>query len=650
MTAAVRRALVAALVSGAFAALLLAAAYASRPGLDFGMDGPLPDFISGIYAPERDQTGTFAWSSSRVLIDLAGIDRQVAWTCAIRFRGARGGGLPQPVVDARVDGQHVASIPATNDFQDLGLHLPAVSAAGSTVDLEIGPTFVPGGADRRELGAQIDRLACRPAHAVVRPPSNALALASVAAGAFAAALALLGLSLTSAVAAAVVISFGQTAMLVIGAGIYGRYPAVLPWTAAWIGGIAFLIGAAAEILRGRRLSSTSRFVVACSASALYLKVIGLLHPAKPVVDALFHAHRFDGVLAGADGYFFTQSMPDGVTFPYAIGLYLFAAPWAWLTTDHVALVRIVTATADVMAGALLYPVVLAAWGDRRAAAFAAVLYLLVPLPFVVLGNANLTNIFGQSVALVVMAAAVAWRLDFGRPLALVGLTALITLALCSHVSTVATLPATLGVFVVLNWWRGDRAARQTSLAIVVATAVALLASWLIYYRHFMDVYRVAFTRMFAEDAGVGREAATEAVKGYMTYGERVVDLVQQALANAGWPLLVLAAVGAWSLWRRGTRDRLLNAVTAWATVWLVFSLSTVFAGVDREYVRYAAEFLGRINLATVPMLAILAARGAALAWEPGDIPLRRALQWATVALLVATLVLAVGAWTGWLLR
>ncbi len=35
---------------------------------------------------------------------------------------------------------------------------------------------------------------------------------------------------------------------------------------------------------------------------------------------------------------------------------------------------------------------------------------------------------------------------------------------------------------------------------------------------------------------------------------------------------------------------------------MVFSASTVFARVGDEYVRYAAEFLGRINLATLPLL------------------------------------------------
>ena len=108
---------------------------------------------------------------------------------------------------------------------------------------------------------------------------------------------------------------------------------------------------------------------------------------------------------------------------------------------------------------------------------------------------------------------------------------------------------------------------------------------------------------------------TELAKGYMTRGERVVNLLDQAVGSAGWPLLILAGIGAWRVWRRGTRDRLTSALLAWAIVWVVFSASTVFSKVDQEYVRYAAEFLGRINLATMPLLAILAGYGAAAGWD-----------------------------------
>ncbi len=48
----------------------------------------------------------------------------------------------------------------------------------------------------------------------------------------------------------------------------------------------------------RHLFAASRWVLAFSAGALYLKLAALLHPSKPLVDALFHAHRLEWVLGG----------------------------------------------------------------------------------------------------------------------------------------------------------------------------------------------------------------------------------------------------------------------------------------------------------------------------------------------------------------
>jgi hypothetical protein len=187
--------------------------------------------------------------------------------------------------------------------------------------------------------------------------------------------------------------------------------------------------------------------------------------------------------------------------PYAIGLYVFAWPWTWLVSDHVAVIRAVAAIADVAAGALLYPMLARAWANRRAAVLAVLFYQLAPLGYAVLGNANLTNLFGQSVALVVVAAAVSWKLNLRRVLSLLGFTAIVTWAFCSHVSTITTLLATLGLLVVFYWWRGDADRKRSAAAIVVSVAAALVVSWLIYYREFSDEIAGAFSRMFSGGAG-----------------------------------------------------------------------------------------------------------------------------------------------------
>jgi hypothetical protein len=100
--------------------------------------------------------------------------------------------------------------------------------------------------------------------------------------------------------------------------------------------------------------------------------------------------------------------------------------------------------------------------------------------------------------------------------------------------------------------------------------------------------------------------------------------------------------------RRGIRGRLESALLAWAVMWIVFSASTVFAGVGEAYVRYASEFIGRISLAIVPMIAILGARGAASGWEATTpAALRRPLQVTAALLCVWLLFVAMHAWLAW---
>jgi hypothetical protein len=640
----IRRALLAGVVGALAAALSLVAAYFMHPGLEYEMDRPLPSFISGMHGNERDGQGTFAWSSGHVIADIPGLDRQVSWSCTLRFRGSRPDNQPPPAVAVDVDGQPAWRGPASPDYQDLGIVLPPTSSSvGAQISITVDPTFVPGGGDPRTLGVQVDRFVCRPSSPLVRPPSNTLSEAALATGIFAAGLALIGLSLSSAMIAAAAIGLGQTVMLAIGSGMYGTYSGRLPWLALCVVVPAFVITRTAEIVRRQSLTSSARFVIAAAAAVMYLKLAALLHPAKPIIDAVFHAHRLEWV-ALQGRYFFVQPMPDGVTFPYAIGLYLFAAPWMWLTSDHVALIRTVTVGADVIAGALLYPVLVAAWNDRRTAALASVLYQLPPLPIAVLANANLTNIFGESMALATIMAAVAWTLDPKRYGTLLGLTAITTWALCSHVSTVTTLSMTLAVLAFLYWWRGDVPRRRAAYAVAIATGLAIVIAWVVYYSHFMDTYRTAYAQMFVPKGA----PTTVDVKGNMSSAGRVRDLFQQFSSAYGLPMLLLAAGGVWSLARRRERDRLTSALIAWAVVWVLFSLSTVFAGVGDAYVRYSAEFLGRINLATLPLVAILAARGAGVGLEAGTPSyLRWPLQAIAIGLLGWILFIGLNAWLGW---
>ncbi len=223
-------------------------------------------------------------------------------------------------------------------------------------------------------------------------------------------------------------------------------------------------------------------------AGFYLKLIFLLHPDKDLVDAVFHAHRLDWVLAGR--FYFTQLSTSATPFPYAIGLYVFSAPWSLLTGDHVTLLRVVVCASEAVAGALLYPLILRAWGDRAIGVTAVLLFHLLPLPYAVIGNANLTNAFGQSAALVTMIAAVSWAFERRRGAAVLG-TDCAGSAGFSFARRYARLPVADAADLVGALLRGGRSGAygKPAISVVAATGLALVLAVGLYYGHFGSVYR-----------------------------------------------------------------------------------------------------------------------------------------------------------------
>ena len=75
--------------------------------------------------------------------------------------------------------------------------------------------------------------------------------------------------------------------------------------------------------------------------------------------------------------------------------------------------------------------------------------------------------------------------------------------------------------------------------------------------------------------------------------------------------------GGWSLAVRRRADALVLGLGAWMTTGAVFLGWSALRAVDPLYVQDAWEFIGRVELATSPAAAILAACGATWAWRSG---------------------------------
>jgi len=591
---------------GAFAgAAWLALWYGIHPALRIEFDVDPPRRVSGVYPPERDDRSglSFAWTGADMALRLPGLDRSVDWVLDIRVRGGRA--TDNPLLEFRADGELLSSAPSGADFQNIEVRIPARRDRpyGLTISMRVSSTVVPGPGDTRALGVMLDRINLRPS-GVVLPPRAALSGAAVAGAALGAANAALGMTAGSAIGAALLLAAAQGAILARGYGPYTDFPAVTARLAIAIAVALLLLTGAARWIRAQPFRNTARFAIAFSAGALFLKVMVLLHPDMPVGDAMFQAHRFQTVLTG--NLFFTSVAPGGYLFPYAPGLYVFSAPFAPLVRGeygYMALLRVVTSSAEAAAGLCLYWMIVRAWGDRLAGALAVGVYHLIPLQFGVTITGNLTNAFAQSVAVAALAVLTAGWLRWERRWAVVLLTLLFAAAFMSHTGTFAILGATAIGIAALFVWRGGPVLRSPAGAVFAAALMALALSVGLYYADFADTYRSELARLGAET----RTAAPDA--GGRGIGARLFAVPGYLHTYLGVPALLLAGWGAARLWQKGLRDKLTLSLAGWAAACLAFLTLGILTPIDMRY-----------YLASVPAVAIAAAVGGAAGWTAGGTP------------------------------
>ena len=635
----------AAVVAGALAGLIaLTIASWFRGPIAVDMTAELPRRVmSGFYPPERAGDLSFAWTSAQADLVLAGLARDRGWSCAARLRAARSA-PPVPRLDILVDGVRILSRDAPNDFEDIHFDLPARSSRADTrITFAAAPTLVPGPQDRRPLGVQVDRIACVPQHGrYVAASAGARAAAAVVPAVFALAASLAGVPFAAAALIGGIVAIVQTVPLLTGIAAYTPFVRAMMLAGIWIPVVGLLLVKALELLRRRPLQPFAAAFGMAAAAALYVQLLGLLHPSKPPIDVVFQAHRFDAVLAG--NYFFTQPMPGGVSFPYAIGLYIFAAPWARLTSDHATLLRIVVCASDAVAYLLLFWLVLRAWRDRAAAASALMLAFALPIAFEVIGNANLTNEFGHAASTAALAIAAAFPGSRRWVPHAIVLTAVSTLALVAHVSTFALLAFTLVALAVLFWRAGAPGFRRAAGALLIVTIVSSALAFAGYYAHFMDVYEDALRVRTGAGAPTGGAAvAPSEIRGQTadSLALRVVDSAERTAGWVGWPLLLLAAAGGWRVARERRRDPATLTILACAAAYIAF-VGVAVMRVQPAYQRYTVEFVSRVVLATSPGVLLLAGAGASWGFRSG-LPGRIA----TCVLIVAAFTIAARDWLVW---
>jgi hypothetical protein len=255
-------------------------------------------------------------------------------------------------------------------------------------------------------------------------------------------------------------------------------------------------------------------------------------------------------------------------------------------------------------------------GDEIAGGVAVASFHLVPLTFGVIGTGNLTNAFAQSMAIVslVLAAGIGAGERRAALLSLL-LVAAASTAFLSHTSTFAVLAAQLaagGVALAVG------AQKSRGGWILAATGAAVIASVIVYYGHFGDVYREAWGRIAAE---TGR--ATEAAGGRTPYA-RLVEAPQWLIRYYGWPMLLLTALGAGVA--SSGRARLAYPISVLLVGWLGAAVAFLAIGI-------VTPVDLRHFYAAVPAVAVLSALGCSWLWRRG--------AWTAAAAVV------LGVWAIW---
>ena len=588
------RAAAAALLGALASAAWLALFYTSAGGfrVDFAVDPP--SAMTGFYRAERDDaTGlTFAWTGEEGGLRLPGLDRRVDWMLLVRVRGANPAASSHPLLTFFVEGLQIHTFQTSHEFHVARVQIPANPARrGAAILMRSSTTFVPGTGDTRRLGVMVDAIELRP-EGLVLPHPEIFGRAMLGGAALGAGVALLGVTSSAAIGSAVLLSAGQGATLAYGFGPYTNFPSVV-LRLALVTGTVLAWSAWLVRWRARPLRNTARFAVAFSAGAAFLKLLVLLHPNMPIGDALFHAHRFQGVLAG--NLYFMSTAPGGYAFPYAPGLYMAAAPFAGLVQRElgdVVLLRVLTVALEAAFGLLLYSMTVRAWQDRLAGAGAVAVFHLIPLTFRVVTVGNLTNAFAQSLTIPALALIAA---PAGHWMAL---SFVLTAAFLSHTSTFAILSVCALITAGLFAWFGDRQHFRAARAIVIASIVAIVLAIVLYYAHFMETYETELARLGSETATAAPDAGG---RGAI---QRALDVPRLLHLYFGFPVLALAAAGAVDRWRRGARDRLSLAIAGWGIACVAFLLVGVLTPLDMRY-----------YLAVIPAFALLAAAGAAWWWR-----------------------------------
>lgn len=588
------------------------------------LDGPLGDggwtarsrawFTTEGFSPaELDTTSLqhFTWTGGSSTLRLPHLDRSQVYEVTFTVSAGRPPDAPAPPeLLVLVDGLVAGTFQTSNAREALSVTIPPRRRDGAAVTLAVSETWVPGPHDPRALGIVVHDVRLEPAFRF-----SSRSQVTVAAGQ-AVALAVLGILLCGGLGAwswlaAAALSLAWVWLLLVDGAFLGTFVDRLTWVGWAIAGL----GAALGLVRWRRLwmdgPAEWPAALTLTLSACAIKVAIFAHPMVTVGDGIFQVHRAQLVHAGQ--YFFTSITPRPFfEFPYPVALYVAAQPfWDFFPTklDLLLLLRGLSTAADGLVGLALYAAARRQWQDGKAALLCVVLWSFARAPFHALCNANLTNVFGQSLFTVAMAG-LAWAAAGRRAsvAALAGASAVLALAYLSHFGTLLVGVPLVGVVGLVLVSFGRDVVRRTGVWVLMVGLTAVAVSYVVYYSHFTEVYRQTSARVASREG----EAPTRSIVAPPAV--KFQRWITETSDDYGLPAALLFGASVWGgllLARRRPRDGLTLVLGGWTLVWVGLTALGIFSPVQT-----------RVNLAAAPVfvcagaygLAALSARGRPAAW------------------------------------
>jgi hypothetical protein len=307
-----------------------------------------------------------------------------------------------------------------------------------------------------------------------------------------------------------------------------------------------------------------------------------------------------------------------------------------------------------LAGLSLYAIVSRTWRDSAAGIVALVLFHTTPIASAVVGTGNLTNAFGESIALLTVATVVSMPLAWPAWVWLSVPMLVASVAFVAHFSTFMVLALTLCAIGLVYCVVGGPTLQRAASCVLMSLGLAVVVSVLLFYGHFWSTYRGQAARLAGEVKTIvsvdqkksgpapqlspvpapqqpqttPQTARPAPHRQRPSVMDRLSTLGRRTRTAYGWPLPAIAMLGLVLLIRRKLRDRLSLAIAGWLVTLVGCSALAVFTPLELRY-----------QLAVAPALAILGGFAAAVWW--------RAAGWRRWAIAAVLTVIVVAGTRGW---